>query len=436
MSSHLIAPRAGFGARDAALKCGAVAMTLLLPLALFYARAVADALLSGVALLFLARSLLEASWDWTRQPWVWLAAALWLLVLAASTGAESTHSALEALVLVRLPLFCAALEAWVLTDARERRWLGWAIMALAAWLTLECWQQYLFGRNVLGDPRWSDGALTGPFTKPRAGGVFLMLLFPGPVAVVLTLIRRAEAGARLGGLALLLLSVLTMILIGQRMPSLLMLLGLATTALIVPQFRRLALLSLVVAALALVALPVISPPTYAKLVVKFTQQMAHFAASPYGQLYTRATVMTAAHPWLGLGFDGFRDGCADPAYFHGLPALGLPDRDNGGVLGCNIHPHNYYMQAATSAGVPGLLLFAGLVGLWLRRMARALAPSRDAQQAMLLVAACVVFWPLASTSSLFTLDTAGWVFLLTGWGLAASSGPARRAGAAPHRLVA
>lgn len=425
MSSAPVASETWLAPPEAALRGGAVAMTLLLPVFLFYGRAIADMLLSGVALLFLARSLLAADWRWMRRPWMWLAAALWLLTLAASVSAGSTHSALEALVLVRLPLFCAALEGWVLAEPRERRWLGWVIAGLAAWLALECWQQYLLGQNIMGDPRWGDGALTGPFTKPRAGGTFLVMLFAGPVAIVLALIARGEPRLRLAGLALLLASVLTMILIGQRMPTLLMLLGLAATALLVRRFRRLALLALAVAVVALVALPVASPPTYAKLVVKFSQQMTHFASSPYGQLYTRATVMTAAHPWLGLGFDGFRDGCADPAYFHGLPALGIEDRDNGGVLGCNIHPHNYYMQAATSAGVPGLLLFLGMVCLWLRKMLRAL-PARDSQQTMLLVTVGVIFWPIASTSSLFTLDTAGWVFLMTGWALAASGVPDAR----------
>ena len=429
MSSDLAISDIRFPPREAAplesaLKGGAVAMTLLLPLFLFYGRAIADALLSGVALLFLARSLLAADWRWTRRPWVRVAAALWLLTLLASVRAGPAHSALEALVLVRLPLFCAALEAWVLTGARERRWLGWVVTALAAWLMLECWQQYLFGHNVLGDPRWPDGALTGPFYKPRAGGAFLMVLFPGLIAVVLTQIERRHAAARLAGLALLLAAALTMVLIGQRMPSLLMLLGLAATALIVRRFRRLALIAFAGVAVAVVALPVVSPPTYAKLVVKFTQQMAHFASSPYGQLYTRATVMAAAHPWLGLGFEGFRDACPDPAYFHALPALGIPDRDNGGALACNIHPHNYYLQVATSAGLPGLLLFVALVWLWLRQMARALAPSRDVQQAMLLVTTIIIFWPIASTSSLFTLDTAGWVFLMPGWGLAASGAQA------------
>jgi O-antigen ligase len=72
------------------------------------------------------------------------------------------------------------------------------------------------------------------------------------------------------------------------------------------------------------------------------------------------------------------------------------------------------------AGLPGLALFVALVVTWLRRMAAALRPGADGVQATLFVTCCVLFWPLASTSGLFTLDTAGWVFLITGWGLAAS----------------
>ncbi len=411
-----------FARYEAAVKSAAVAMTLVLPVFLFYGRAVADALASGVAVLFLLRCALARDWRWAAQAWVRIAAALWLLILVASLSAGPAHSAVEALVMARLLLFCAALEAWVLAQPRERRWLALVFTAAAAWLMLQCWQQYLLGQNVMGHPRWSDGALTGPFYRPRAGGAFLMVLFPGLIAIVLTQIMRPERGARLAGLALLVLSVLTMILIGQRMPSLLMLLGLGLTALIVRPFRTFALLALLAGLVALLALPMVSPPTYAKLVVRFAEQVSHFASSPYGQLYTRAAAMVAAHPWLGLGFDGFRSFCSDPAYRSRSLALG-PDDGQGGTLGCDIHPHNYYLQVATAAGLPGLLLFVALIAVWLSRMVRALDPARDVPQATLAVACSVLFWPVASTTSLFTFDNAGWVFLLTGWALASSIQP-------------
>jgi len=163
---------------------------------------------------------------------------------------------------------------------------------------------------------------------------------------------------------------------------------------------------------------VISPPTYFNLGIHFERQMSDFAASAYGQLYTRAAVMVAAHPVSGFGYDGFQDDCLNPAFFHGI--FGIPNTVNGGSKACNLHPHNYYLQLAVAAGLPGLLMLMGLAGLWLGKMARALRPKTDPLQAMLFVTACVIFWPIASTSSLFVFDTAGWVFLLTGFGLAAS----------------
>jgi hypothetical protein len=78
--------------------------------------------------------------------------------------------------------------------------------------------------------------------------------------------------------------------------------------------------------------------------------------------------MVQAHPWLGLGFDGFRDNCNDPRYFRLLPWL--PVTEIGAADGCTIHPHNYWLQIATSSGLPGLALFSALCGVWLARIGR------------------------------------------------------------------
>jgi O-antigen ligase len=399
----------------------AQAAVLLLPIFLFYARAIADGIVVVVALLFIVHSARRGGWQWLRRPWVAVAAAFWAWQMLASFHAGPLHSAVEAVLLVRFPLFVAALEGWLLTSPRSRQAL-WAMFAvLAVWMGIECWEQYFTGRNLMGYPRWPDGALTGPFIKPRAGEIFLFVALPGLLPVVLRQISGAQRKNWFAGILLLLLTLATMIFIGQRMPNLLFLLGICITGLLVKNFRWPLLIAIGAGVVALALLPVISPPTFAKLVLKFVHQMSNFAASPYGQLYTRASVMIAAHPLAGFGFEGFRDFCGGQNYFHGWPGVGIPDADNGGLKGCNIHPHNYYMQAGTMAGIPGILLFLALGVLWLRRMAAALQPRLDPGQAMLFVTACVIFWPLASTSSLFTIDTAGWVFLICGWGLAASA---------------
>jgi O-antigen ligase len=399
----------------------AVLAVLALPVFLFYGRAIADGLACLVDVLFLVHCARGGGWKWARQPWVAVAGAIWVLQLVASLHAGPPSSAVQAALMLRILLFVAALEAWVLTGAGARHALWVVFAALAVWTGIECWQQYLTGHNIMGYPRWADGSLTGPFYKPRVGEIFLFVTLPGLLPVVLRAIGRPGWRSWFGGMALLLICLTTMILIGQRMPNMLFAFGLCITGLLVRKFRGPLLIAIAVGALAVAALPVISPPTFAKLVLKFANQMSHFAASPYGQLYTRASVMIAAHPWMGLGFNGFKDFCSRPEYFHGWPQFGIPNADNGGLQGCNLHPHNYYMQLGTMAGVPGLVLFITLAVLWLKRMASALRPSTDAVQAMLFVTCCVIFWPLASTSGIFTYDTAGWVFLLTGWGLAASA---------------
>jgi len=397
---------------------GALAATLALPIFEFYGRAIADALVCLIDLAFLSVCWRNHGFAWVRRPWVPIAGAIWLWQLLASALNGPLHSYGEALVMVRYFILVAALENWVLPAPRARQAIFAVFALLAGWTLLEVWQQYLTGTNINGFPRWPDGSLTGPFLKPRAGEVFLLVALPGLLPLVLMGLRAGDRLRTIGAVALLLLTVATMILIGQRMPNLLLLLGLVFTAAIERRFRLPLLAALGLAAIALAALPLISPPTWGKLVLHFIAQMSHFAASPYGQLYTRALVMMQAHPWLGFGFDGFKDFCGDTSFFHGLPALGLPNATNGGIAGCNLHPHNYYLQLGTMGGLPALAAFIALVALWLATVWRRRPAPRGAVAAMLGVTMAVMFWPIASTSALFTPDTAGWVFLLTGWALA------------------
>jgi O-antigen ligase len=396
----------------------ALVATLSLPVFLFYGRALSDIAVCVVDVLFLVKSAATKDWRWSKSAWVKVAGALWAWQLGSSLYYGPVHSWLEALCVVRLFLFVAALQSWVLTGKRARQAL-WVVLALlGGWTVLECWQQFLFHTNINGYPRWGDGALTGPFFKPRAGEVFLIVGLSGLMPLVLLFLRRQNRRDWGFGVGMLVLLVTTMILIGQRMPNLLFLFGLLISASLLAQLRKPLLIALGVGVLAVVALPVISPPTYLKLVIHFEHQMAHFFGSAYGQLYTRAAVMVADHPVTGFGYDGFHNDCLNPSYFHGI--FGIPDGLNGGTSACNLHPHNYYLQVAVMAGLPGLGLMMALAALWLVQMGRALRPGQDALQAMLFVTACVIFWPIASTSSMFVFDTAGWVFLVAGFGLAAS----------------
>jgi len=389
---------------------------------MLHAYALAEALIALIGVGFLARSTLLGEWRWLRQGWVPFALAWWAWTIFCSLpgiGLGGGWSLVQALVVGRYLLLVAALERQVLADPAVRRWL-WAVLAACAlWIGLSALMQAVSGRNFGGWPRWGDGELTGPFQKPRAGAPLSRLV---PVVVLPPIGRllaggaawwRVAAAAGITGLALA-----AVVLIGQRMPVLLTVLALLVAAGLLPRLRLPVAAALLLGAGLIAASAVIAPPTFHRLVTKFTTQMANWPASNYGQIAARAVAIAEDHPWTGRGFDGFRGGCADTRYWRGWRHDSDPSDDGGGMLGCNLHPHNAYLQAVTDAGLPGLALYVAMVAAWGLALLRA-AWHRPAPLLVGLFASFVIaFWPLASSSSAFAIELGGLSFLLLGFGLA------------------
>jgi len=405
-----------------------LAAVLLLPPMLMHSRATADVLISLIDVLFLVRCAREGAWDWTRQGWVRVAGAFWLWMVLCSLLAGGARPLGQALVTIRLFLLVAALQDWLMRPPDARRWLNAAFIACAAWVALEAWHQMLLGRNFLGYHRAGDGVLTGPFGKERAGPIYVDVFFPAVLPFVIDRMGRPGVRPRLIGLAVLLAATATQVLIGQRMPTLLVLFGLLVAAVLTPRLRWAAAGVLALCLVLVALLPVVSPPTFQRLVVHFVEQMQHFWADAYGQIFLRAFGMIQSNPIFGLGYDGYRLNCLDPAYLHGNALIGMPDAAIDGESGCNIHPHNYWLEVLTSFGVPGGVLLSALVLLWLRD-GWGVAAARTPLHAALLTATIVLLWPFATRSSLFVVDAGGWAFLTAGWLLAAAA-PARAALAA------
>ena len=404
---------------DRTMAALAFAACLALPVALLHARAVAEILIAGIDLAFLAHAWAMRDLAFLGRRFVWTSAAWWLwLVLCSALGSGGL---LFGVLAIRLPVLAVALGEWLLPaqdGARLQRGLWLALAGAAAWIAIESWQQYLTGTNVFGQARWGDGALTGPFNKPRAGPAMILLFFPVLVPAVSALLA-GNIWRRLSALTLAGFAVLTMVLIGQRMPFVLMGLGLVLTGLLLPRLRLAVAVAAVLGAVLLAALPVLSPATQGKLVLQFSGQMRHFAASDYGLIFVRAITLAKLHPWLGLGFDGFKRGCSDFWAMHGIDWLGIPTvQFNGGLRACNLHPHNYYLEALDNAGLPGLLLFAAMVCAALLRLGQNLSWPPQGLRVGLFVGALVALWPAASTSAFTSMPNGGWLFLLLGFGFA------------------
>ena len=397
---------------------------LLTPPLLLHARAGAEISIAIVGIGYLLRCARLRDWGWVRQGWVPFGLAWWGWIVLCSVpvpalglGPGGAGSLLQAVLTVRFLVFVVALERCVLRTAQARLWLAWVNAAAVLWVVAQTVLQFAVGVNLFGQPRSVDGELTGPFREPIAGPTLARIIFPSLVPATWQRLQRPRVAARIVGGALILGSIAVTVLIGQRMPLLLTVLGLLTTALFLPRLRVIVVAALVAAGVLVGATVVVSPPTYYRLVLKFSRQMDHFGESPYGMIYGRALAIAVQHPLTGRGFDGYRSGCTLPRYWHGWP------QDPASTVGaspqvCVQHPHNFYMQALVDGGVPGLVLFAALAVRWMAALGRGLWRQPEPRRVGLLAAAVVTLWPLASTSAFTAMPVGGWFFLLLGWGLA------------------
>jgi hypothetical protein len=403
------------------LRNPALAAALLVPPGLLHAFVLAEAGIAVADILFLVEMARRKNLAWAAKPWFIAAMLWWAWLLVCSTPLFFTTAGwamgfAQALVVLRLIIFTAALQSWLLTTPAARRAAWWLLALSCLWIGLESWQQLLTGRNIFGNPRWGDGSLTGPFWKPRAGQLYSHLLFTAMLPPVLALFAKPGRAGRIAGMALAILGVVTSVLIGQRMGTCLTVLGLVTAAVFIAQLRRVAVAAIAIAAVVLLLTPIISPPTYGKLVGETSRNLNHFALSPYGELFTRATVMGLNSPWHGWGYNGFRALCPDENFGGGLPALGIAPTQLG-LYACGLHPQNYFIQAFCESGWPGLVLFTLLCLLWMWDLGRGLFRAPDPLRVGLFIGVLTFTWPLASTDAFPTLYMLGWLFFLLGLGL-------------------
>jgi O-antigen ligase len=407
------------------LRTIALTTACVVPFGLLHAWVLAEIAIAITDALFVAEIIRTKNLTWLKQPWLLTALAYWAWLTICSIPFPGftidgwLMGTCEAFIIIRLILFTAALQTWLLTTPKSQT-LAWALLAASAgWISLESWQQFLTGHNIFGDPRWGDGSLTGPFHKPRAGDLYGHLLFLALLPPVAALIAKPGRLRPAAGYALAALGVITSILIGQRMGTIFTGLGLVTSAILIPRLRRPALIIAALAAVVLLLTPLISPATHAKLVGETSTNLHHFSQSPYGELYTRATIMGLQSPWHGWGYNGFRAFCPLPQFTAGLPALGIPPTSLQ-LAACNLHPHNFYLQALADAGFPGLALFTIMMLTILITLAKNLWRNPSPLRVGLFAFAITFAWPLASTDEFPSLYMAGWLFFALGLGFALS----------------
>ncbi|WP_207480884.1 O-antigen ligase family protein [Arenibaculum pallidiluteum] len=420
-----------------ALHHGALGLTALLPWLLILGRAAADAGLSAAALLFLLRSAATGDWSWTARPWVRVAAAAWLYLLAASLFTEEPGAGfLRALPWARFWIFAAAVQHWVLADAGARRTALASLAAAVAFVAVNVLMQWSVGFDMLGRPPVQSDRFNGPFSSLVSGSYLAIFGIPCLAA----LLGWAVTSRRPGRLALAVLAIALyaglVVVVGSRMPMLLFALGLVLLVLAAPGIRGIMAAGVVAGAVVVLAVLAYDPSVTYRMVSFFWYQLSNFGESDWGKLFRSGLAVWTDHPWTGVGLRNFRIECQDEAYAY----IGTIAQR------CNLHPHNFYIEWLAEAGVLGLTAFLALLGALGREVARFRRQTGPARfvAAGAVVSLVMFVWPAASTSSFFSNFNAAFFWFVTGFALAwaapgplgAERRPARDAGAAQREGAA
>ncbi len=376
-------------------------ITVLFPLLLLLGSAVADIGMSAVAILFLVRSYIEKDWAWTKEAWVRCLFMLWLYMLARGAFAQNPYDALRrSLPFVRYFVFAATLAFWTLRDDRTLKYFLMVLTATVLFLTGDGILQWFAGKDIFlraVDNNHGHIRLTGPFRAPILGITLVWLSFPVCMRHVMDGQGRLRPGYGAFAIPLILVAI---VLSGERMALLLVLFG-WFLALCAMQLKRVYVLGMVAAGMALVtAITFASPELFTREVLSTRDVLLHWDKSPYGELLKSDIGVARVNPVFGVGSNHFRIVCKE-----------LYSDPNA----CNIHPHNIYMEWLIEQGAIGFSLFIAFIGLLAGKCVRHWSRLRTNPVFIGLAIALVMrLWPFMSTTGFFSRWGAPPFWLITG----------------------
>ncbi|HBN52347.1 O-antigen ligase [Thalassospira sp. MBR-102] len=326
-----------------------------IPIFLLFTRAAADISVVLIALIFLARSLLEKKWSWTREKDILILLIIFVLMnLVISPFAEHIGKSFErSLSWLRFVVFYAAVTRWILTDARTIKWFVTGLLFALGTAACDALYQFFTGFSLLTGQAMS-GRLTGPLDRPNIGMYLSKLGFAALTMAVMLYAHGVSRKLFIIGCVLSPLLLVVVFLSGERAASVLTLLAIMTTLfslfLIGGAARKVSLGLAFVGAIALILLLITSDRIWGR-VEALASVVSDYSDSIYGQLVFLGIRFFAENPLTGSGMGNYPLVCKD------YTAAGLTN------VPCHPHPHNFYVEWLSDTGMIGTIPFTVFIGL-------------------------------------------------------------------------
>lgn len=366
-------------------------LVLAVPFAALAGNSVADiaAVLLGFALL--AHCLLSRDWRAMRQPWLLMALLFWLWAMLCAFVSEWRAGSLnDAWVWFRFPLFAASLAFFLANRPKLPDRLLLSMLAATAFASI-----YILAVRLM------DGTaerIEGPFGMERPGWYLFGFGLPSILFLRHAVIeKRIPPSAYLAVLTLIFLAFLASF---QIYVTFAFLLGVAIyTFLTWRQVKWDLLIILLVCACAL-ALILSNGPLLERFTVEILRTMPWIETSRYHNFWMGGITAALENPAFGVGPDNYNSYCRAVVDGAGRAAMGFSAINESD--GCLNHPHQRYIQIAAETGLPGLLLFVGMAGVFLSTSLRLYRRSKHSGLYAIGIALVVInFWPISTYSEAF-----------------------------------
>lgn len=278
--------------------------------------------------------------------------------------------------------------------------------------------QMVTGTDILGHPIIEGSRMTGFFSK-RVLGVYSFKLFFFCFLVVYISIPKTIRNIFIMTLIIVLFNIF-LLFTGERIVFLLGVLFLifwsVAIFLTVPSLRKLLYVSLLTVLVLFTVLIIFNHAILVKRAMPFIEALKNFSSTTYSDIFNSAYQLWQTSPLVGVGTRMYNEVC--------VAKLGYPEDEAlfEQVSGlCVRHPHNIYLELLAQNGILGLILFmVVLYSIFRIIAAKQLWKIDPLLTTIISSSVIVIFWPLASSMSIFANNYAGAVWLTIAWAIARS----------------
>lgn len=382
----------------------------LLLVSVFIRKALSDAVVSLSAIFFIVYVIKYKRVDFLSVPWLRAALLFFAYGVITSFFSPFPQAALtQALIFIRWPLFAAMLYFIAFNNEKNIEIFEKTAVVFLLFIMFDTLLQMIHGTDIFGRTLQEEyHRPTGPFVKLVAGVYSLKVFFFAFVGCYFIFKNKSKA------FEIILTAIYALVAVfilstGERVVFLLMLMGLVLWlgALIYknPATLRYILPILAISVGGLAVLLSFSSVSVLSRAGSFVDLLSNFPESTYGRIFHAATEVWKTQPITGVGMRMYSETCE---------ILALPDVLNW----CNRHPHNIYLEVLAQAGVIGMMLFLYMLFCFFKPLLQKKIWQQDYLLAMVLfTSVLVIFWPIASSMSIFANNYAGPVWLTIAWAL-------------------